>query len=215
MKWTRIAVAALILAAMLLTSGCSLLAEVIGGLMEDGDGGGDMPKFSKIAYQRPDLDVLTAKFEELIADLEGEKLSAEQGVSRLEEVYSAYNDFYTLDVVAELRYYHDVTDSFYADECDWFLENEPAVDQLFEELCWASANCSIAQELDEKFWGGWVVDAYGGEEESASMDPKYLELAQRENAILTEYRRAMADPTVTWRGKEYSYWDLEQDDSIS
>ena len=216
MKWTRIAVAALILAAMLLCSGCSLIFDVIDEIFREGnESGGDMPKFSKIVYERPDLDALTADFEALIADLEGEKLSMEQAVSRLEDVYSSYNVFYTLDVIAELRYYHDVTDSFYADECDWYLENEPTVDQLFEELCYASANCSIAQELDEKFWGGWVVDAYGGEEESASMDPEYVAIAQKENAILAEYRRAMADPTVTWRGKEYSYWDLEQDDSIS
>lgn len=221
MKWTRIAVVALILTAMLLSSGCSLLAEVIGGLIGNGsdrpgeDGSaGDMPKFSKIVYERPDLDALTADFEGLIADLKGEKLDGKQAVSRLEEVYAAYDDFYTLDAVAELRYYHDVTDSFYADECDWFLENEPTVDQLFEELCWASANCPIAEELDKQFWGGWVIDSYAGEE-SASMEPEYVSLAQRENALLAEYRRVMADPTVTWRGKERSYWELEQDDSIS
>ena len=215
MKWTRVAVVALILAAMLLTSGCSLIFDVIDEIFKDRDeSGGDMPKFSKIAYERPDLDALTADFEALTDDLKGEKLSVFKAVSRLEEVYDAYNDFYTMDAIAELRYYHDVTDSFYADECDWFLESEPTVDQLFEGLCWASANCSIARELDEKFWGGWVVDAYGGEEESASMDPEYVAIAQKENAILAEYRRVMSDPTVTWRGKERSYWDLQQDDSI-
>ena len=181
----------------------------------DQSGNAGMTKFSQIVYERPDLEALTADFEGLTADLKEEKLTVEQGVSRLNEVYEAYDDFYTMDVIAELRYYHDVTDSFYADECDWFLENEPAVDQLFEELCYASANCSNAKELDEAFWGGWVVDAYGGQEESGSLDPEYVAIAQKENAILAEYRRVTADPTVTWRGEERSYWELEEDDSIS
>lgn len=222
MKWTRRVLAALILAAMLLSSGCGPVYDAIDAIFADPTGqpgqsgtDGRKPRFSKIVYERPDLDALTAEFEALIADLREEKLDGKQAVSRLKEVYAAYDDFFTLDAVAELRYYHDVTDSFYADECDWFLENEPAVDQLFEELCWASANCSLAGELDKQFWGGWVVDAYGGQEESASMDPEYLALAQRENAILTEYRRVMADPTVTWRGRERSYLELEQDDSLS
>ena len=225
MKWTRIAVAALLLAALLLTSGCSLLTELIDAAMADptgqteqsGQSGstGRRPKFSEIPYERPDLDAYTAAYEGLIADLEENRLTAEEAVARLEEVYDAYDDFYTMDAVAELRYYHDVTDSFYADECDWFLESEPTVDQLFEELCYASANCAMAETLDKEFWGGWVIDSYGGEEESASMDPEYLALAQRENAILAEYRRAMADPTVTWKGEERSFWELEQDDSIS
>ena len=224
MKWTRVAVVALILAAMLLSSGCGLVFDAIDAVFADPTGqagssgqsgsGGKQPKFSEIPYERPDLEALTADFEDLIDALEGEKLTEKQAVSRLEEVYAGYDDFYTMDVVAELRYYHDVTDSFYADECDWFLDSEPTVDQLFEELCYASANCSIAETLDEEFWGGWVVDAYAGEEQSAAMDPEYAALAQKENAILAEYRRVLSDPTVTWRGKERSYWELEQDDSI-
>ena len=229
MKRSLTAAAALLLA--LLFSGCALLNELLDGALRDRDeGGGNNVKFSEIVYRRPDLETLSADFETLISALEKEELSVRKAVSRLEKVYGAYNDFYTMDNVAELRYYHDVTDSFYADECDWFLENEPTVDQLFEELCYASANCSIAEELDERFWGGWVIDAYGepegggepepgtddsGREEGTARDPEYLAMDQDENAILAEYRRIMADPTVSWRGEEYSYWSLEQDDSLS
>ena len=214
----RAAAAAAMLAVFLFCTGCGLVLDAIGEVLSDKDGReqkGDMPRFSEIEYQRPDLEALTGAFEGLIGDLEADKLSLKEAVSRLEEVYDAYDEFYTMDTVAELRYYHDVTDSFYADECEWFLDNEPEVDRLFEELCWASANCAKAEELDEEFWGGWVVDSYGGQEESASADSGYTALAQKENAILAEYRRAMADPTVTWKGKEQSYWTLEQDDSIS
>ena len=173
-----------------------------------------MPKFSEIVYTRPDLEALTRDFESLIRDLEADAISVEEGVSRLQSCYDAYDNFYTMDTVAELRYYHDVTDSFYADESDWLLEREPEVDQLFESLCTASANCAKARELDEKFWGGWVVDAYGGSQ-SGTLDPEYLALAQQENALLAEYRRALADPTVSWQGSERSYWALEQDPTVS
>ena len=226
MKRTAFRAAAVfaILVVFLFTAGCGIIFDAIGEILDEpsktesqngaGNQSGNKLKFSKIAYERPDLDGMTGDFEALISDLEGDKLPLKEAVNRLEKVYAAYDDFYTMDVVAELRWYHDVTDSFYADECDWFLENEPTVDQLFEELCSASANCSLARELDEEFWGGWVVDSYGGEEESATLDPEYLALAQRENTILAEYRKATSDPTVTWKGKERSYWELEQDDTI-
>ena len=77
-----------------------------------------MPKFSEIVYTRPDLEALTRDFESLIRDLEADAISVEEGVSRLQSCYDAYDNFYTMDTVAELRYYHDVTDSFYADESD-------------------------------------------------------------------------------------------------
>ena len=181
---------------------------------KQGGSPGDMPKFSEIIYIRPDLEALRSSFESLIADLETDKLSVKEAVDRLETCYSLYDDFYTLDTVAELRYYHDVTDLFYADESDWFLEAEPEVDQLFESLCTASANSPKGEELDEKFWGGWTVDAYRGQE-TAALDPQYLELSKQENQLLAEYRRVMADPTVTWQGQERSYLELQEDTGLT
>lgn len=175
---------------------------------------GDMPRFSRIEYRRPDMAAFRALYETLIADLEADRLSTREGVTRLQEAYDAYNDFYTMSTVAELRYHHDITDSRMAEEYDWCLEQEAQVDQLFERLCSASANCGNAEALDEEFWGGWVVEAYRGQQ-SATLDEAYLDLVRRENALLTEYHRATADPTVLWQGREQSYLSLEQDDSIS
>lgn len=179
-----------------------------------GEYDGDMPRFSRIVYRRPDLDGITADYEELIEALGGEGLSVPSVVARLEQLYAEYDEFCTMSVVAELRWYHDVTDEFYADECDWFLEHDPVMDQLFESLCAACANCEIAEELDEQFWGGWVVDAYQGED-SATLDPDFVALLQKENEIIAEYRRASTDPTVRWKGKECSFWALQEDDSLS
>lgn len=175
---------------------------------------GDMPRFSKIVYKRPDLAGISADYEELIEALGEGDLSVGSVVARLEQLYAEYDEFSTMSVVAELRWYHDVTDEFYADECDWFLENEPEMDRLFESLCVACANCEIAEELDEQFWGGWVVDAYQGEDPD-TVDPAFVSLLQKENELIAEYRRASADPTVYWRGKERSFWALQEDDRLS
>ena len=174
----------------------------------------EMPKFSEIVYERPDLDALTENVETLIQDLEEDKLSVRAAVNRLEETYGLLNDFWTMDTIAELRYYHDITQTYYADELDWFLDNEPVAEQLYEELCVASANCADAKQLDALFWGGWLVDAYGGQE-STGIDQTYLALARRENALLGEYRKAFTEPTVTWRGAERSYWELQEDYTLT
>ena len=59
-----------------------------------------------------------------------------------------------------------------------------------------------------------MVDAYRGRE-NARVDPEYTALVRKENQILTEYRRALADPTVLWRGEERSYWELEEDPTLT
>ena len=174
----------------------------------------DMPKFSEIVYTRPDMDAITEAYEALIKDLSENKLSLKQAISRVDDCYNRYDEFYTMRTVAELRYYHDITGTYYADESDWFLNQEPEMDRLFNELCSASANSELGEQLDEEFWGGWTVDSYRGQE-TAQLDPAFRELLQQENEILAEYRRVSADPTVSWRGKECSYMDLQEDDSIS
>ena len=215
MKRSRILAAVALLLVLLLASGCGAFTDAIGEILSAQTGkSGAMPKFSEIVYQRPDLEAVTADYEALIADLEGDRLTVKEAVSRLEECYGAYNDFYTMQNVAELRYYHDITDSYYADETDWFLDSEPEMDRLFEALCTASANCADAEALDKEFWGGWVVDAYQGRE-NARVDPEYTALARKENQILAEYRRALSDPTVLWRGEERSYWELQEDPSVT
>ena len=181
---------------------------------EDYDTEAVMPRFSEIEYVRPDLETITEQYESLIEGLEGNTLPLKEALPLLEDCYALYDDFYTMDTVAELRYYHDITQSYYADETEWFLENEPEMDQLFEALCSASANCEIARDLDREFWGDWVVDAYQGQD-NARLDKTYVNLARQENLILAEYRRATADPTVTWKGAERSYWELQEDDSLT
>ena len=176
-----------------------------------------MPRFSEIVYTRPDLEALCGNFDALCGDLTENRLSRRDALSRLQTVYREYNDFYTMRSVAELRYYHDITDSFYADEFDWFLESEPEVDQCFVALCRSSANCELAYYLDYAFWGGWVVEEYGDTDdapESSSWDSAFYDLIRQENAILSEYHRITADPTVFWQGEERSYLELSWDDSL-
>ncbi|MBO4419071.1 MAG: hypothetical protein J5789_04535 [Oscillospiraceae bacterium] len=178
----------------------------------------EMPRFSEIVYTRPDLDALRAESGNLGEEIRENRLSKKEAIARLEEVYDRFNDYYTGREIARLRYYHDITDSFYADESDWYLENDPTVSQLFDELCRACANCKLAKALDLDFWGGWVVEEYGETDEPTgptNIDPEFYQLVQQENSLLSEYRRLTADPTVVWQGEERSYLELGWDDSIT
>ena len=153
----------------------------------------DMPKFSEIVYTRPDMDAIPEAYEALIKDLSENKLSLKQAISRVDDCYNLYDEFYTMRTVAELRYYHDITDTYYADESDWFLNQEPEMDRLFNELCSASANSELGEQLDEEFWGGWTVDSYRGQE-TAQLDPAFRELLQQEKKLLIKkYQKSKID----------------------
>lgn len=169
--------------------------------------------FSSVEYERPDMDAITAQYEKTIAmHTDGTDLSTL--MQELDTCYGMYQHFDTMSTVAEIRSYIDMTDTYYADEAAWCLNAGAEMDQLFERLVIASANCDLAQELEKQFWGDGLIDAYGGIEEG-TYDDGYVALAQRESDLLVQYRAQIAEATVNFRGKETSFSTLCADETLT
>lgn len=173
----------------------------------------EVESFASIAYERPDMDAITDQFEKTIA-MHTDGTSLNTLMQELDTCYTMYVHFYTMSTVAEIRSYIDMTDTFYAEESAWCLNASAEMDQLFERLVIASANCDHAQELEERFWGDGLIDTYGGIEEG-TYDDVYVELAQRESDLLVQYRTQIAEATVNYRGKETSFAELCADETLS
>lgn len=210
-------VLAVMIALLLLLTGCRMTFSFSGTETTAAAETQSLPQtattFAEIHYLRPDMDALRTQFEKSISmHTDGTKLDAL--LDELERCYELYCDFYTMDTIAELRSYIDVSDDFYADETAFCLEAEAEVDQLFEQLMIAGANCEYADKLEERFWGEGLIGSYGGV--SGEMyDDEYVALAQREAELIMQYRAELADATVCFRGEETLYRELTEDKTLS
>ena len=162
--------------------------------------------FEDIEYVRPDLDKLLAEGSEVM-ELLGRSLNYFRVTSMLDTVYEDYYNFMTMYTVANIRSLHDLTDEYYAVEYQWCAEASGQVGELFDDICYACADSRLSDLLETYyFWDGFEDD-YDNEDDSV-YNEKSIALMREENALISEYRSIMAEPTVEWDGCEQSYAQL-------
>src|SRR5215831_488142 len=81
-------------------------------------------KFSEINYQRPDLQHLSKRFDELFESLSSSSKIEEQR-EIIDEIYKHRSHFETMSQVASIHNSIDTTDSFYEQEQNFYDENYP------------------------------------------------------------------------------------------
>ena len=220
MKKRFSAALALLLAAVLL-SGCGLTDGIFGGLsgrvgekisqivgMAEKENGRnpDGLSFDEMVYSRPDVEKLSDDIAAVESALEsGEKLA--RVIELLDVCADDYNDFSTMYSLANIHNCHDLRDEYYADEYAFCSEQSAVVSQLFDELYYACAGSKLGNKLEEEyFWDGFC-------EEYADPDDSYyndvtVALMQQESDLISRYRDLMAEPTIEYRGKEVSFYEI-------
>lgn len=170
-------------------------AAVVILLDEDGPGlGGELPRFSQMVYQRPDIAAMESHVEAVKQGLAAH-IGYRSLEERLDQIYVDYWDFCTMRDIAYIRYCADVSDAYYAQEYGFCEAQEGLVHQLMEEMFYACALSDKGQLLEEKyFWEGFTQD-YADESE-AVYDEELVAMARLESELLGQYRAIMANATV-------------------
>ena len=160
----------------------------------------DMPRFDEIPYERPDVDALAQRVEELEAALDAGK-SLEDVTDILNECYADYYHFVTMYNLAYIRSCQDVTDAWCAGEYAWCDEQISLVGQIMEDMYYLCGLSDMAEDLEKNFfWEGFAED-YGDEGE-AVYDDELIALFQEESVLMTHYRTLMANPVLESDGGE-------------
>lgn len=218
--------AALLLAAALLLSACSMsqaeLAELTGG---DGKttvgtdreptwtGRDDIVPFEEIEYVRPNVDALRARADKTAAMLaNGSDL--DEIMEELDRCWEDYYSFYTMLTLSEICCYRDMTDAAWGEEYDFCEEASDDVERIIDELCIACAGSDQAKRLEKEYFGEGFL-AYYGSDYTGLTDETYAGLLRQEKTLLNEYRRLRSGATVDYQGEEVSYYDLTEDPMLS
>lgn len=179
MKRTRFI--ALILAVVLLFTGCSFAEEydrVAGMLL-----GGSTVHYQDMEYTRPDMAEIQQTLTDACTAAEGEDVDAI--LDAIYAFYDAYDWFYTCYSLADIRYSGDLTDSYWEGEYGFCVENSAAVDAMLEELYYALAQSPCREALEgEKYFGAGYFDSYEGEN---LWDAEFTAILEAEASLQNRY----------------------------
>lgn len=172
--------------------------------------------FSDLEYVRPDLDAFSALVDEVCAKAaEGE--GAVSLMRLLDKVYAAYDEFYTMDSLADIRYCLDMTDAYYRDEYQFCSENESFLEARLDDMYYALAATASAGKLESMYFGGGFFDGYRGEAEDSVWAKGFGELLSRESQLEAQYYEAVGDMLekygdITYNTDLYNayYRDMEE-----
>ena len=192
----RVRLLALLLAAVLLLSGCSLLTA-------DRDAYVSMVPFDEMKYERPDLDAVLADADDLIASLEsGMKLG--DATSALDALFLAFYHLRTMEALSTIRSDSDVTDAYYSEEVAFCSDAVITFRGKLEEVFAACAASDLRKGLDDYFGEGFLDD-YG---EEYVYPERLFELQKQENELVNRYYTALAAQRLTIGGTDYTLDEL-------
>ena len=173
------------------------------------DGSDVILRFDDMPYERPDPAAFHA-----LADRLNRALSEGAGyrkvVSLLDRLFALYYSAGTVTSIADIRSCRNLTDEYWAEEYAACLAAQTEIGDIMEEVYLVCGSSPYGERLARDFFGEGFLEEYGEDaEEKLSAD--YVRLLEQENALLTEYRDLVAQPTVNVRGKEVPVEDILYD----
>lgn len=185
----------------------TLASCTFGALWRGGDDAlrAECPRFDDIEYVRPD----TASLEAAVTAVESaltKGAALREVISLLDECFIAYFDAVTMHTLAEIRYFHNMTDEYYAEEYAYCSSTASELQQLVERLYTACASSPLGAELEgEYFWEGFMEE-YGGGSAGVYTD-SVVALMQQESELVSQYYDLSAAPTVSIDGEQVELQD--------
>ncbi len=154
-------------------------------------------KFNEMPYKRPDFEVLKEKGEKDIAILENSTDINELN-SALSNLNNIRNNLMTMFSIANIKYTINTKDKFNEKEKEYFDKVMPLFEQMGARIYYALLNNPKRNEL-EKIWGEQLFKL--AECQIKTINEDILDDLEKENSLVTEYSKLMAQATVEFDGK--------------
>lgn len=158
-----------------------------------------MKKFKDIEYVRPNVEELSKKLDELVAEFKAADLDRQ--IEIVKEIDALKRTAYTASSLAYIRYTVDTRDEFYKAEMDFFDEAEPKLQEKLNAFVGAMLDSPNRDKLEERF-GKHIFNLY--EMERKTFDPVILEDLILENKTANEYSQLISSAQIEFEGEKYT-----------
>lgn len=192
-----------LLLALLMMSSCtffSILFQSLGGSRQ-------LVDFDKVTYTRPDFDAIAKALDEVKTSIE-DSASQTKLKRQLSNAYLLINDAQTQYTVAEIRYYENVTESYYNEEMTYCSEKLAGVQKKLNEVYQAIIDADMAKTL----LPSWTERDYESFERNKKLyDDEYETLMARRTELENTYLNQSTEITFSLNDKEYTVSQLIDD----
>jgi len=155
-------------------------------------------KFSEIEYKRPNVSVISEKFEHLV-NLFQKAESFDEQDALIRNINDLRMEFQTLGTIASIKYSIDTNDKEFEEEQNFYDANSPVFDGLVHKYYTAIVNSKFRPELEKK-WGKQLFDV--AEVTLRTFSPEILEDLKKENELRTDYSKLLASAKIFFDGEE-------------
>ena len=193
---------ALLLAAAVLLSGCSLDFGGYFSALRSVVAGESYVPYKSMEYTRPDMDDL----EQTLTDActVAQEGSVEEIVEAIYSFYDAYDWFYTCYSLADIHYSGDLTDIYWEKEYYYCVENSASVDAMLEELYYALAKSPCREKLEgDQYFGADFFDSYDGEN---LWDAEFTAMLETEGQLQNQYYN-LSTAALDYESGTSAYYD--------
>ena len=160
--------------------------------------------FSEYAYERPDLEALTAQFEDLLVAFDG--ADAEAQVELVRAIKRLRAGFSTQQSLCHIRHTADVTDAFYEAENAYFDEVGPQFEALVNRFGQALVDSPHRAAISAAFGPQFIRRTEVG---LRAFDPATVEELAEENRLASAYTKLKARAAIEFRGDVYNLSSLQ------
>lgn len=161
--------------------------------------------FDQFPYHRPDMEAVTADFEEALRDFQ-QAQTFESQYEALMRLNAVREDFYSMYNLCLIRHTSDTRDAFYEKENDYFDEQLPALESLNSRYYQALTGSAFRPELEKEFGPQVFVLA---ELALKTFTPSILEHLRQENTLSTEYTKLKAQAQIELDGQTYNLSSIQ------
>jgi len=161
-------------------------------------------KFSLMPYERPDVDALVNKINELT-----EKLNAAADFSEADAVMLEFEkltgDSSTMFTIASIRHDINTEDEFYDEEVNFADEATPRLEEPLQNWRLALLKSPFRSDFEAKYGKVYFLNT---EISLKTFSPEIFEDLQKENALTTEYSKLLASAQIDFEGSTYTLSQL-------
>lgn len=153
--------------------------------------------FNEYVYQRPNFDELTIKLNQAIKNINAAK-DYQTVINIINFVNEEYRHLDTANCLVGIRNSINTTDEFYEKEQEFFDENLPIFEEVYQAYQKALLESNFRKDL-EKVIGSHLFKML--EVNQKTFSNEIIEDLQLENKLITEYGRLSASAKIEYDGK--------------
>lgn len=157
-------------------------------------------KFSQMPYERPDIDALEVRFEELTNALKGAE-SYSQAKELFLKKEELLRHLYTMETLASIRHSIDTRDEFYDAEMKFWNGKLPELQEYQQNWTMAMLESPFRPAFEAEYGSIMFVNA---ELDLKSFSPEIIAEMQQENELTQKYEKLLASAQIPFEGGVYT-----------